>query len=105
MKLTSHVVAALAASVSLPLQAAAPARKAAVTVEPSLIDIKPDLKTGKIIATFPKPGDDGVAARYIQTVIELDTARYALLARTGRLLPALGIDPVTLDPDARANRP
>jgi len=40
----------------------------------------------------------GVAARYIQTVIELDSARYALLARTGRLLPELGIDPVTLDP-------
>ncbi|MEJ8629606.1 TolC family protein [Sphingomonas sp. I4] len=40
----------------------------------------------------------GVAARYIQTVIELDSARYALLARTGRLLPALGLDPVTLDP-------
>lgn len=39
----------------------------------------------------------GVAARYIQMVIELDSARYALLARTGRLLPALGIDPVTLD--------
>jgi len=40
----------------------------------------------------------GVAARLIQTVIELDSARYALLARTGRLLPALGIDPQTLDP-------
>jgi adhesin transport system outer membrane protein len=39
----------------------------------------------------------GVASRYIQTVIELDSARYALLARTGRLLPALGIDPATLD--------
>ncbi len=39
----------------------------------------------------------GVAARYIQTVIELDSARYSLLARTGRLLPELGIDPVTLD--------
>lgn len=34
-----------------------------------------------------------VAARYIQTVTELDTARYVLLARTGGLLPALGIDP------------
>ena len=34
-----------------------------------------------------------VAARYLQTVTELDTARYTLLARTGRLLPALGIDP------------
>ncbi len=38
-----------------------------------------------------------VASRYIQTVIELDSARYALLARTGRLLPALGIAPATLD--------
>ena len=34
-----------------------------------------------------------VAARYIQTVAELDTARYVLLARTARLLPALGIAP------------
>jgi len=40
----------------------------------------------------------GVAARYVQTVIELDTARYALLARTGRLLPALGIQPTALEP-------
>ncbi len=40
----------------------------------------------------------GVAARYVQTVIELDTARYALLARTGRLLPALGIQPVAAEP-------
>jgi adhesin transport system outer membrane protein len=40
----------------------------------------------------------GVAARYMQTVIELDSARYALLARTGRLLPELGIDPAALDP-------
>lgn len=38
----------------------------------------------------------GVAARYVQTVIELDTARYALLARTGRLLPALGIQSAAL---------
>ena len=35
----------------------------------------------------------GVAARYVQSLIELDSARYALLARTGRLLPTLGIDP------------
>lgn len=40
----------------------------------------------------------GIAARYIQTVIELDTARYALLARTGRLLPALDIQPAALEP-------
>lgn len=40
----------------------------------------------------------GVAARFIQTTIELDTARYALLARTGRLLPALNIQPAALEP-------
>jgi outer membrane protein, adhesin transport system len=34
-----------------------------------------------------------VAARYIQTVAELDTARYVLLARTARLLPTLGLAP------------
>lgn len=34
-----------------------------------------------------------VAARYVQTVTELDTARYALLARTGGLLDALAIAP------------
>lgn len=39
----------------------------------------------------------GVAARYIQSMIELDTARYALLARTGRLLPTLGIVPSALE--------
>lgn len=39
----------------------------------------------------------GVAARYIQTVIELDISRYALLARTGRLLGVLTIDPATLE--------
>jgi len=39
----------------------------------------------------------GVAARFIQTMIELDTARYALLARTGRLLPVLDIQPTALD--------
>ena len=39
-----------------------------------------------------------VAARYVQTVIELDTARYALLARTGRLLSALAIQPAALEP-------
>ncbi len=38
-----------------------------------------------------------VAARYIQTVTELDTARYVLLARTGKLLSALAIDPVQWD--------
>ncbi|UVO55785.1 TolC family protein [Sphingomonas sp. SUN039] len=40
----------------------------------------------------------GVAARYVQAVIELDTARYTLLARTGKLLEALAIPPAALDP-------
>lgn len=40
----------------------------------------------------------GVAARYLQTVTELDTARYILLARTGKLLESLGIDATRLDP-------
>jgi len=40
----------------------------------------------------------GVAARYVQSVIELDTARYTLLARTGKLLEALAITPAALDP-------
>lgn len=40
----------------------------------------------------------GVAARYVQSLVELDTARYTLLARTGRLLDALSIPPATLDP-------
>ncbi len=39
-----------------------------------------------------------VAVRYIQTVIELDTARYVLMARTGKLLNVLEI------PSAQRNR-
>ena len=40
----------------------------------------------------------GVATRFVQTMIELDIARYALLARTGRLLPTLGVPSATLEP-------
>lgn len=65
MKLTCSVLAALAAFVSIPAYAVAPAAKTAAAKEAGLVDIKPDPKTGKIIATFPKPGEDGVAARYI----------------------------------------
>ena len=35
------------------------------SAEKPLIDVKADAKTGKIIATLPKPGPDGVSARYI----------------------------------------
>ena len=38
----------------------------------------------------------GIAARYIQTLTELDTARYILLARTGKLLTAIDVKPATL---------
>ncbi|WP_315761084.1 TolC family protein [Sphingomonas sp. Y38-1Y] len=38
-----------------------------------------------------------VATRYIETVTELDIARYTLLARTGRLLDTFGIAPATTD--------
>ncbi|WP_294263062.1 TolC family protein [uncultured Sphingomonas sp.] len=38
-----------------------------------------------------------VATRYIETVTELDIARYNLLARTGRLLDTFGIAPATTD--------
>lgn len=40
----------------------------------------------------------GVATRFVQTMIELDIARYSLLARTGRLLPVLDIKSATLEP-------
>ena len=38
-----------------------------------------------------------VAARYIETVTELDIARYALLARRGKLLDAFNVEPAQLD--------
>lgn len=38
-----------------------------------------------------------VAARYVETVTELDIARYSLLARRGKLLDALGIPTARLD--------
>jgi hypothetical protein len=44
---------------------AAPVHSAAAVSERPLIDVRADAKTGKIIATLPKPGADGVSARYI----------------------------------------
>ena len=52
--------------------AAAAAGKSAATAEKELLDVKADAKTGKIIATFPKPGPDGVSARYIY-ISQLET--------------------------------
>ena len=60
----------LASSLSLALLitavpiAAAPPASAAASERP-LIEVKPDAKTGKIVATLPKPGADGISARYI----------------------------------------
>src|SRR3954464_2731591 len=55
-----------ACSVSLMLLAArAPVAAPVAPTEKGLIDVKPDVKTGKIIATLPKPGPNGVSARFI----------------------------------------
>jgi hypothetical protein len=64
-------------SVGLVMGAASPANSvpratAPVRAEKPLLDVKPDPKTGKIIATFPKPGADGVSARYIY-ISQLET--------------------------------
>ena len=49
-----------------PAAIAAPAPPAAVApAEKPLLDVNADALTGKIVATFPKPGPDGVSARYI----------------------------------------
>ena len=58
------VSTALLSALAIPV-AAAPIRPAAAVAERPLVDIKPDARTGKIVATFPKPGADGVSARYI----------------------------------------
>ena len=45
---------------------AAPAKPAATaTAEQPLLNVEADPLTGKIIATLPRPGPDGVSARYI----------------------------------------
>ena len=79
-------------SLGLVLAVAAPAAAApvasATAVERPLIDVKGDMKTGKIIATFPKPGPDGVSARYI----------YLTQLETG-----LGSAPTQLDFGAASN--
>src|SRR3954462_5116094 len=45
-------------------RAAVPA-PAMVHAERPLIEIKPDVKTGKIIATLPRPDADGISGRFI----------------------------------------
>ena len=54
-----------AAAISAPKHVPESPPPASVTAEKPLLDVKADEKTGKIIATLPKPGPDGVSARYI----------------------------------------
>lgn len=82
----SSISLGLVLGVPAPL-VAAPAL-AAATAEKPLMDVKADRKTGKIIATFPKPGPDGVSARYI----------YLTQLETG-----LGSAPTQLDFGAASN--
>ena len=55
-----------------PAVAAPPAKAVPTPAEKPLLDVKSDAKTGKIIATLPKPGPDGVSARYIY-ITQLET--------------------------------
>lgn len=52
-----------------PLEAAS---LSAAASERPLLDVKADAKNGKIIATFPKPGKDGVSRRFIY-ITQLET--------------------------------
>jgi hypothetical protein len=56
---------ALAIAAAAPSAAAPPIAPATVPAEKALLDVKADPLTGKIIATFPKPDEKGVSARYI----------------------------------------
>src|SRR4051812_30637735 len=69
-------------------RAAAPAPAMAHAERP-LIDIKPDVKTGKIIATLPKPDADGVSGRFIYlTQLETGLGSAAVLLDRAQPGPA-----------------
>ena len=61
----SSLSLALLLAVGTPSRAAPAAGESAKPAEKALLDVKADPLTGKIIATLPKPGLDGVSARYI----------------------------------------
>ena len=50
----------------------APVARTAAPAEKPLLDVKADAKSGKILLTLPKPGPDGVSARYIY-ITQLET--------------------------------
>ncbi len=64
-RLLSSVSVGLALVLAVPASAAAPSGAAAAQIEKPLLKVDADTVTGKIIATFPKPGPDGVSSRYI----------------------------------------
>src|SRR5438270_608100 len=68
----SAVSIALAVAMASAASANPIAAKASTPAERPLLDVKADAKTGKIIATFPRPGADGVSARYIY-ITQLET--------------------------------
>ena len=61
----SSLSLALLLAVGTPSRAAPAAGESAKPAEKALLDVKADPLNGKIIATLPKPGLDGVSARYI----------------------------------------
>jgi hypothetical protein len=63
--IASSISLGLVLAICTPASAAPGAAAASAAAEKPLLDVQPDQKTGKIIATFPKPDSDGVSARYI----------------------------------------
>src|SRR5690242_4888770 len=61
----SSFALALAVALGAPSQAAVAAAHSIAPQEQPLLRVEADPLTGKIVATFPKPGTDGVSARYI----------------------------------------
>lgn len=86
--LFASVISLALAPVSTFAAAARPQVAPATAAEKPLLEIKADAKTGKIIATFPKPGPNGVSGRFI----------YLSQLETG-----LGSAPTQLDFGAAAN--
>lgn len=81
-------VLALAFATCAPSAVMAATMKAeAARAEPLLMQVKPDVATGKIIATFPKPGADGVAARFIY-LTQLETGLGSAPIGLDRAAPA-----------------
>ena len=61
----SSLSLALVFALAAPCGAAPASAEAETRAEKPLLEVKSDALTGKIIATLPKPGTDGVSARYI----------------------------------------